>query len=238
MVSRFGDEWWLSDLDSRNGVSVNGLKLKAARRLRDGDQITIAGHAIIFHNRAHDRPRSSVVGRTTQMTLADTEGKVPRQDLLIASAKGEILEGEKAANRFFGTLSRPPGSEHYQLPPHLRQWLDRISRPDATAAPLEIHEGDRRLIISLSSCKAGRYFIALREDCMQNSVERLQGLGLTNRESEVMHWVGEGKSNAEIAEIMKISVHTANRHLEHIFCKLGVQNRQQAIAAVRDRLGM
>lgn len=238
MVARFGDEWWLSDLDSRNGVSVNGLKLKAARRLRDGDKISIAGHAIIFHTGPQDRPRSSVMGRTTQVTLADTEGKAPKQDLLIVSPAGEILEGEKAATRFFGTLSRPPGSDHYLLPLNLRQWLERVSRPDATAAPLEIHDGDRRLIVSLLSCKGGRCFIALREDCLQNSLERLHGLGLTGREAEVMHWVGEGKSNAEIAEILKISIHTVNRHLEHILYKLGAQNRQQAVAIVRDRLGI
>lgn len=238
LVSRFGEEWWLSDLDSRNGVSVNGLKLKNARRLRDGDQITIAGHAIIFHNRAHDRPRSSIMGRTTQITLADLGSQAPKQDLIIASAAGEILEGDKAATRFFGTLSRPPGGEHYLLPQNLRKWLERIAGPDATAGPLEIHDGERRIIVSFSSCKNDRYFIALREDSMQNSVERLQSLKLSMRESEVMYWVGEGKSNAEIAEILNIRVHTVNRHLEHIFCKLGVQSRHQAIAAVRDRLGL
>lgn len=238
LLTRFGEEWWLNDLDSRNGLSVNGLKIKNARRLRNGDQIRIAGHTIVFYNGAQERPRSSIVGRTTQITLADAEGKAPRHDLIIASAKGEILEGDKAAHRFFGTLTRPHGCDNYVLPLLLRQWIERMSRPDANFAPLEILDGDRRVIVSLSSCKEGRFFLALREDSMQNFLERLQGLNLTVREAEIMYWVMEGKKNPEIATIIDRAVHTVNRHLEHIFCKLGVQNRQQAIATVRDRLGM
>lgn len=238
LLTRFGEEWWLNDLDSRNGLSVNGLKIKNARRLRDGDQIRIAGHTITFYNGSRERPRSSIVGRTTQITLADAEGKAPRHDLIIASTKGEIIEGDKAAHRFFGTLTRPHGSDFYVLPLLIRQWIDRMGRPDAIFAPLEIHDGERRIIVSLSSCKEGRFFLALREDNMQNFLERLKGLGLGAREAEIMYWVMEGKKNPEIAMIIERTVHNVNRHLEHIFCKLGVQNRQQAIATVRDRLGM
>lgn len=234
---RFGEEWWINDLDSRNGVSVNGLKVKSARRLRDGDQIRIAGHAIYFHNDADQRGSSGGMGRTTQLTVAETEGRSPRHDLIIASADGEIMEGDKAAYRFFGTLTRPPGGEHYMLPQLLRQWLERVARPEGAAAPLEIHDGDRRITVSLSSCKEGRFFIALREDSMKSAIERLQGLGLTEREAEVMHWVIEGRSNPEISKILNVTIHTVNRHLEHIFCKLSVDNRQQAITTVRDRLG-
>lgn len=238
LLTRFGEEWWLNDLDSRNGLSVNGLKIKNARRLRDGDQIRIAGHTITFSNGGQERPRSSIVGRTTQVTLADSEGKAPRHDLIIASSKGEIIEGDKAAHRFFGTLTRPHGSDFYVLPLLIRQWIERMGRPDAIFAPLEMHDGERRIIVSMSSCKEGRFFLALREDNMQNLLERLQGLGLAPREAEVMYWVMEGKKNPEIATIIGRAVHTVNRHLEHIFCKLGVQNRQQATATVRDRLGM
>ncbi len=184
LLTRFGEEWWVNDLDSRNGVSVNGLKIKNARRLRHGDQIRIAGHTIIFENGHQERPRSSIAGRTTQITLADAEGKAPRHDLIIASAKGDILEGDKAATRFFGTLSRPPGGEHYLLPPALRQWLERTNRPEATSTPLEIHDGDRRIIASISSCKEGRYFIALREDSIKSSMERLVAQGRRSSKNE------------------------------------------------------
>lgn len=55
-------------------------------------------------------------------------------------------------------------------------------------------------------------------------------LKLTDRESEVLHWITNGKSNREIAEILSMSPRTVNKHLEQIFPKLGVENRTAAAA--------
>jgi DNA-binding CsgD family transcriptional regulator len=51
---------------------------------------------------------------------------------------------------------------------------------------------------------------------------------LTPREREVLDWVAYGKSNAEIAAILRISAATVGKHLEHIYPKLGVENRTAA----------
>jgi DNA-binding CsgD family transcriptional regulator len=53
-------------------------------------------------------------------------------------------------------------------------------------------------------------------------------LGLTERESHVLHWIANGKTNREIAEILEMSPRTVNKHLEQIFPKLGVENRTAA----------
>ena len=53
-------------------------------------------------------------------------------------------------------------------------------------------------------------------------------LGLTDRESEVLHWIANGKTNREVAEILEMSPRTVNKHLEQIFPKLGVENRTSA----------
>ncbi|MEJ2504370.1 MAG: alpha/beta fold hydrolase [Gemmatimonadota bacterium] len=52
---------------------------------------------------------------------------------------------------------------------------------------------------------------------------------LTPREREVLHLVVEGAKNREIAERLFISVHTVTRHLTHIYAKLGVAGRAQAV---------
>lgn len=52
---------------------------------------------------------------------------------------------------------------------------------------------------------------------------------LSRREREVLEWVGEGKSNSEIALILGISGHTVKHHMEKIFAKLGVENRHAAM---------
>jgi DNA-binding CsgD family transcriptional regulator len=49
--------------------------------------------------------------------------------------------------------------------------------------------------------------------------------GLSKRQLEVAHWVREGKSNAEIAVILGISPRTVQKHIEHIFEKMGVETR-------------
>jgi len=68
------------------------------------------------------------------------------------------------------------------------------------------------------------------------SVNHLQTLGLTRRESEVLHWIAQGKSNAGIASIQKTSPRTVAKHVEHIFIKLDVESRTAAVAEARRRL--
>lgn len=51
---------------------------------------------------------------------------------------------------------------------------------------------------------------------------------LTPREREVLRWVAVGKSDAQIAAILGCSVRTVQKHLEHVYIKLGVENRTAA----------
>lgn len=63
-------------------------------------------------------------------------------------------------------------------------------------------------------------------------------LGLTDRESEVLHWIANGKTNREVAEILEMSPRTVNKHLEQIFPKLGVENRTSAAGVALRVLAM
>lgn len=55
--------------------------------------------------------------------------------------------------------------------------------------------------------------------------------GLTNRQLEVLDLMGLGKSNAEIADELFISKKTVEHHVSAIYSKLGVDNREDAIAS-------
>ncbi len=55
-------------------------------------------------------------------------------------------------------------------------------------------------------------------------------LGLTPRESEVLEWVAQGKTNYEIGLILGASTGTVSKHVEHILTKLNVENRTSAAA--------
>jgi transcriptional regulator EpsA len=54
--------------------------------------------------------------------------------------------------------------------------------------------------------------------------------GLSAREMEIMKWVRYGKTNQEIGMILSISIFTVKNHLRHVFEKLNVVNRAQAVA--------
>lgn len=72
-------------------------------------------------------------------------------------------------------------------------------------------------------------------DAMPLSPTELKPLGLTGREADVLYWLIHGKSNAEVAELLAISAGTVKKHLEHVFQKLGVENRTAATLAALER---
>ncbi len=57
---------------------------------------------------------------------------------------------------------------------------------------------------------------------------------LSNRELEVVGLIAAGLTNREIAQELVIAVGTVKRHTNNIYGKLGVQNRTQAVARVRE----
>ena len=56
----------------------------------------------------------------------------------------------------------------------------------------------------------------------------LQNLGLTERESEVLLWVAQGKGNADIGILLNMAEKTVKKHMSNIFEKLGVESRNAA----------
>jgi DNA-binding NarL/FixJ family response regulator len=57
---------------------------------------------------------------------------------------------------------------------------------------------------------------------------------LSEREREILALIGAGRSNAEIAEELVISMATVKTHVRHVFAKLDVRDRAQAVVAARD----
>jgi DNA-binding CsgD family transcriptional regulator len=53
---------------------------------------------------------------------------------------------------------------------------------------------------------------------------------LTEREVVVSHLIARGHSNAEVAQALGISIHTARRHAERVLMKLGVHSRARVAA--------
>ena len=66
--------------------------------------------------------------------------------------------------------------------------------------------------------------------------ERLGALGLTVRQAEILARLIEGASPGDVARELGISKSTVDKHLEHVYRKLGVATRTDAVAAALDAL--
>jgi two-component system, NarL family, response regulator LiaR len=58
---------------------------------------------------------------------------------------------------------------------------------------------------------------------------KVESLGLTPRELEILELIAEGLSNREIAERVHVSENTVKTHSSRVFDKLGARRRTQAV---------
>jgi len=61
------------------------------------------------------------------------------------------------------------------------------------------------------------------------AVESDATVQLTPRETEVLEVVSRGFSNAEIGDLLHLSLHTVNSHIKSIYRKLAVRSRSEAV---------
>lgn len=61
-----------------------------------------------------------------------------------------------------------------------------------------------------------------------SSATPLTSLGLSPREAEVLLWVAQGKTNADIGAILAISESTVKKHMLKVLAQLGVETRTAA----------
>lgn len=132
-----------------------------------------------------------------------------------------------------------------RLPETLQSWVAaKIQQKQKKSlnhldVPLKIEQSGKSLTIQLLGGLAqGQFVLVLDESNHQSfSIESLRLIGLTQRESEILFWVAQGKTNAEIATVLTLSEKTIKKHLENIFKKLNVQTRAAAVMSALNLLG-
>ena len=116
-----------------------------------------------------------------------------------------------------------------RLPLPLRHWLQGS---DAMETPYALwHEGERLLFTLI---EPGLLSIH-RHSALPEPEVLARKFPITTREAEVLYWLTLGKTNREIGEILDISPRTVNKHLEHVFDKLGVETRTAAASLILTR---
>jgi CheY-like chemotaxis protein/DNA-binding CsgD family transcriptional regulator len=127
----------------------------------------------------------------------------------------------------------------FPLPEPLIEWVKpKLTKPEnIESAPYEQTRGSTRFSLKLSPCHDLQEYLLLLEkhtgewnlDSVKNS------LGLTSREAEILMWISRGKTNKEVGLILGGSPRTVNKHLEHVFEKLGVVTRAAAVSIALQR---
>ncbi len=81
------------------------------------------------------------------------------------------------------------------------------------------------------------YIMLIQKRTQQWDLSSLKGsFGLTVREAEILMWISKGKTNKEVGLILNTSPRTVNKHLEHVFEKLGVPTRTAAVVKVLTKI--
>lgn len=104
-------------------------------------------------------------------------------------------------------------------------YVTKPIHPDQVLARVAAHLRTARI---LQNARSHGTRPPLSEEQLQQ--ELTQRFHLTGREVEILHWVACGKTNRDIGDILSLSPRTVNKHLEHVYVKLGVETRTAAAA--------
>jgi CheY-like chemotaxis protein/DNA-binding CsgD family transcriptional regulator len=132
-------------------------------------------------------------------------------------------------------------SRELVTPAAILDWIKTATKIDEFTArlePLTIIKNAKRLTLNPADLASDeQWMIVLREESDEAQIEALIHLfKLTKRESEVLYWTIKGKTSRDIGDILGSSPRTVNKHLEHVFVKLGVETRTAAASLAASKL--
>lgn len=181
--------------------------------------------------------------RTARM-MSQTRGMLEQaaHAVIVLGGNGLPLWQTRKASLWLEKYCGPSPQTSNKLPAPLHGWLkeqllrQRQGESLDSTPPLVIDAPHGQLRISLAGPGQGHgVSLLLEEKIIGTSSEEsaalpasLESFRLTPRESDVLLWLGKGKTNRDIADILGMSPRTVNKHLEHIFVKLGVETRSAA----------
>ncbi len=148
--------------------------------------------------------------------------------LLAIDRAGAVVWSTPQAAALLGGAASAPAS----LPPDIAAWSLQQASAAASRQRSVALDGQTVEISYVGRIAADEILLRLTPGASAGDEEaRLRTrLGLTPREAEVLLWIGRGKPNRDIADILGLSPRTVNKHLEGIYAKLGLENRAAAAA--------
>ena len=144
-------------------------------------------------------------------TALDAAGR----HLVALGADGRIVWATPQANRLIDDLG-------------IADAIEAAAANDGGQLELTIPSTPPMLLAPVGNAGPGERLYRLARSATGEADLLKSRFGITAREAEVLLWIGRGKTNKDIGEILGLSPRTVNKHLEQIYSKLGVENRASA----------
>ena len=169
--------------------------------------------------RLHTHARNARITR-----MARDAVDVAGMGVVFVDAHGRLAWRSPQAALWLHALGEPAA------PGHLPAALESAMQDGANLRVTTVG-GTRLSVRNLGAATLGETMLLLAlHRAESGGATRLAEAALTPRETEVLSWLAKGKTNRDIGEILGTSPRTVNKHLEHIFEKLGVETRTAAAA--------
>ena len=253
---------WLVASQLRSGSSGNRTELAAllarSRRATAGLRaipVLLDGYAnrriTSFSESARLGLRSGntwlVVSSLTWLVALDPGPRIARQLRLLLDMTGWrrpiLVPSEIAADAALGMTSMGERSESVlemaltaDRPNVTTEVVRRYLDDRETAMPMRLAAIDALARVGTTHAREILSRLALRHDDIGKAAANAQqrpGVGLSEREIEVLSLAADGLTNKQIGEKLFLSHHTIARHLANARAKLGASNRAEAAVRLR-----
>jgi DNA-binding CsgD family transcriptional regulator len=155
---------------------------------------------------------------------------------VLLDKEGTVIFSTPLAREFMKRYLGASPEDGDRIAGPLLSWFRReVSSPkiELERLPFVMEKAESCLSITLvRDAVSGDSILLMSERKAADLLDLAKRHGLSCREAEALNWVAKGKTNLEIGLILGISPKTVEKHLEHTYAKLGVENRGGAIVMV------
>jgi DNA-binding CsgD family transcriptional regulator len=158
------------------------------------------------------------------------------QHIVVLDPHGRVEFATDGARRLLGdTTANPRG-----LPNPVRAWITHHRDTRAAVEPLILHTAGGTVLVRLlpNNRTDRREVLLLESGTEQLSVTALRSLGLTARQAQTLRLAALGHTTTQTATHMRIAQRTVEKHLQHVYAKLGVRSLPQAAATAWAAVGV
>jgi DNA-binding CsgD family transcriptional regulator len=158
------------------------------------------------------------------------------QHVVVLDPGGRVEFATDGARRLLGDIV--PNSRG--LPEPVYAWISEHRDPRAAAQPLLLRTAEGTVLVRLLPNKRTdlREVLLLESGTEELSVMALRSLGLTARQAETLRSAALGHTTSQTAARMGIAPRTVEKHLQHVYAKLGVRSLAQAAATAWAAVGI